>query len=163
MRAAIAGLEGTPYCHGLFFFDILIPSRYPAQPPEIFFYSYNFDVNPHLNSSGKRLSLDLLWNSRKEQIYSDESKSNMQRTSDKSNKAVFMLNCEAMLHTLQIPPRHFEDLVHGHFRKRAHPILLIYKKQINATIKEEECSGPSEEKLKNTSFINNLQKFLELS
>lgn len=68
--------------------------------------------------------------------YSDESKS---RTENR-NKKVFMLSCEAMLYTLQSPPRHFEDLVYGHFREQAHPILLIFKKQIN--VSNEKAMNP---------------------
>ncbi|KAK2649708.1 hypothetical protein Ddye_017197 [Dipteronia dyeriana] len=50
--------------------------------------------------------------------------------SKKSNKEVFMLDCEAMLCTLEFPPLHFKDLVQGHYRLRAHPILLICKAQM---------------------------------
>ncbi|KAL0910361.1 hypothetical protein M5K25_021337 [Dendrobium thyrsiflorum] len=33
MRASIAGQPGTPYYHGLFFFDIHLPNNYPQEPP----------------------------------------------------------------------------------------------------------------------------------
>lgn len=33
-RAAMAGPAGTPYHDGLFFFDIKLPSGYPATPPQ---------------------------------------------------------------------------------------------------------------------------------
>jgi Ubiquitin-conjugating enzyme len=35
MRALITGPEGTPYQDGLFVFDILLPPRYPAVPPQV--------------------------------------------------------------------------------------------------------------------------------
>ncbi|KAI3917586.1 hypothetical protein MKW98_021348 [Papaver atlanticum] len=34
-RAVIIGGAGTPYSHGLFFFDILLPPNYPNVPPEV--------------------------------------------------------------------------------------------------------------------------------
>ncbi|KAK8957929.1 putative ubiquitin-conjugating enzyme E2 24 [Platanthera zijinensis] len=33
LRASIAGQSGTPYYHGLFFFDIHLPENYPQEPP----------------------------------------------------------------------------------------------------------------------------------
>lgn len=69
MRADIDGLEGTPFCHGLFFFDIFIPSSYPAQPPEIFFHKPHPHPPEIFFKRDKRLSLDLLWNSHKKQTW----------------------------------------------------------------------------------------------
>ncbi|KAI3703869.1 hypothetical protein L1987_74065 [Smallanthus sonchifolius] len=33
LRAVIIGVEGTPYCDGLFFFDVCFPQNYPNDPP----------------------------------------------------------------------------------------------------------------------------------
>lgn len=131
MRAVIIGLEGTPYCHGLFFFDIFFPTTYPVTPPLIFYHSYGFDLNPNLHRDGQ-VSLDLLtvnvshswWNCKRD---SDEKQQwNPQESNimqvfvsiqhkvlnanpyychkghpQKSNKEVFRLNCQAMLVMLQ--------------------------------------------------------------
>lgn len=131
MRAVIIGLEGTPYCHGLFFFDIFFPTTYPVTPPLIFYHSYGFDLNPNLHRDGQ-VSLDLLtinvshswWNCKR---HSDEKQQwNPQESNitqvlvsiqhkvlnanpyychkgqpQKSNKEVFKLNCQAMLVMLQ--------------------------------------------------------------
>ncbi|KAI9180857.1 hypothetical protein LWI28_008763 [Acer negundo] len=156
MRVAVAGLEGTPYCHGLFFFDIYFPSNYPARPPEIFHRSNDLNSNqrdrkvptslPYFNQWYKQTSQK--WNPKQSDIlqvlvsiqqhvlkgrpYVKESVLNAfsEGQSKKSNKEVFMLNCEAMLCTLTFPPLHFKDLVQGHYRVRAHPILLICKAQM---------------------------------
>ncbi|XAR61431.1 Ubiquitin--protein ligase [Bertholletia excelsa] len=45
----------------------------------------------------------------------------------KYNGNAFGLTCEAMIHVLKSPPRNFEDFVAGHFRQRAHPILLAFR------------------------------------
>ncbi|KNA16358.1 hypothetical protein SOVF_089880, partial [Spinacia oleracea] len=36
---------------------------------------------------------------------------------------VFLLSLKTMLYTMRNPPKHFEDLVYGHFHKRGHDIL----------------------------------------
>ncbi|KAI3828248.1 hypothetical protein L1987_02345 [Smallanthus sonchifolius] len=33
LKAVIIGVEGTPYCDGLFFFDVCFPQNYPNDPP----------------------------------------------------------------------------------------------------------------------------------
>ncbi|KAG6751079.1 hypothetical protein POTOM_045596 [Populus tomentosa] len=93
MRVCIAGLEGTPYCYGLFFFDMFFPPEYPAKPPEIFYHAPDFDLSPSLHQDG-RVSLILL------SLYQ------------------------------WFSPGDYGDFVLGHFRKKAHRILLIYKDQM---------------------------------
>lgn len=39
------------------------------------------------------------------------------------NENIFILSLKTMMYTLRRPPQHFEDLVAGHFRTRAHTIL----------------------------------------
>lgn len=51
----------------------------------------------------------------------------------KYNKRAFALMCEKMIRILREPPKDFEDFVVGHFRKRAHPVLLKFK--------ENECDS----------------------
>ncbi|KER20560.1 hypothetical protein T265_10909 [Opisthorchis viverrini] len=49
----IVGPAGTPYEHGLFFFDILLPQRYPYIPPQVHYYSFASErVNPNLYVEG---------------------------------------------------------------------------------------------------------------
>ncbi|KAI3449378.1 hypothetical protein Pfo_006043 [Paulownia fortunei] len=43
------------------------------------------------------------------------------------NRRAFMLTCEKMIRILREPPMDFEGFVEGHFRKRAHPVLLKFK------------------------------------
>ncbi|XP_024987714.1 putative ubiquitin-conjugating enzyme E2 38 [Cynara cardunculus var. scolymus] len=43
------------------------------------------------------------------------------------NEEIFILSLKTMMYTLRRPPKHFEDLVGGHFRSRAHCILLACK------------------------------------
>ncbi|KAJ9562900.1 hypothetical protein OSB04_008060 [Centaurea solstitialis] len=43
------------------------------------------------------------------------------------NEEIFVLSLKTMMYTLRRPPKHFEDLVSGHFRRRADRILLACK------------------------------------
>ncbi|KAF3444125.1 hypothetical protein FNV43_RR13815 [Rhamnella rubrinervis] len=47
--------------------------------------------------------------------------------SNKYNEDVFILSLRTMIYTLRRPPKHFEDLVAGHFRHLAHHILVACK------------------------------------
>ncbi|XP_075482368.1 putative ubiquitin-conjugating enzyme E2 38 [Primulina tabacum] len=46
-----------------------------------------------------------------------------ERKSNSYNEDVFILSLKTMIYTLRRPPKHFEDLVSGHFRSHAHAIL----------------------------------------
>ncbi|XVF44268.1 hypothetical protein PTKIN_Ptkin02bG0106800 [Pterospermum kingtungense] len=46
------------------------------------------------------------------------------RRSRKYNEEVFVLSLKTMIYTLRRPPKHFEDFVAGHFRNRAHDIIV---------------------------------------
>ncbi|XP_020578764.1 probable ubiquitin-conjugating enzyme E2 24 isoform X2 [Phalaenopsis equestris] len=59
LRASIAGQPGTPYYHGLFFFDINLPDNYPQGPPIVHYHSGGLKLNPNLHESGK-ICLSLL-------------------------------------------------------------------------------------------------------
>ncbi|XP_052188146.1 putative ubiquitin-conjugating enzyme E2 38 [Diospyros lotus] len=156
MRAAIIGPPDTPYHLGIFFFDVLFPGDYPARPPKLSFHSQGLDLHPGLRPDGKVcLSLLENWYGRlvygwfgcnaekwnpkrsnlaqvllsirclilNEQPYYNQP---IRLYTSKWNKNKFMLSCEAMIRTLESPPRGFEDFVAGHFRRRAHPILTKY-------------------------------------
>ncbi|KAI3902176.1 hypothetical protein MKW92_011335 [Papaver armeniacum] len=52
LRAVIIGPTGTPYHDGLFFFDIQVPSNYPALPPQVYYRSFGHSPNPNLYANG---------------------------------------------------------------------------------------------------------------
>ncbi|KAM0822855.1 hypothetical protein ACQ4PT_071247 [Festuca glaucescens] len=52
LRVVMVGARGTPYHHGLFFFDLQLPSSYPAEPPQVYYHSYGLRLNPNLYESG---------------------------------------------------------------------------------------------------------------
>ncbi|KAM0850779.1 hypothetical protein ACQ4PT_052851 [Festuca glaucescens] len=52
LRVVMVGASGTPYHHGLFFFDLQLPSSYPAEPPQVYYHSYGLRLNPNLYESG---------------------------------------------------------------------------------------------------------------
>ncbi|KAI3887785.1 hypothetical protein MKX03_018632 [Papaver bracteatum] len=53
-----------------------------------------------------------------------------EKNSQQYNESTFILSCRTMLYTLKNPPKHFEDYVLGHFRLRAHSILVACKAYI---------------------------------
>ena len=56
MKALIIGPEGTPYAHGCFEFDILLPSNYPDSPPNVKLVTTGGGTvrfNPNLYNCGK--------------------------------------------------------------------------------------------------------------
>ena len=55
MRALISGPPNTPYAYGLFQFDLLLPSDYPREPPQVRFLTNGrgrFRMNPNLYNNG---------------------------------------------------------------------------------------------------------------
>lgn len=50
-----------------------------------------------------------------------------ERMSKRYNEDVFILSLKTMMYTLRRPPKHFEDLVAGHFLNQAYNILLLCK------------------------------------
>nr|XP_043636864.1 putative ubiquitin-conjugating enzyme E2 38 isoform X2 [Erigeron canadensis] len=53
LRAVIIGPQGTTYRDGLFFFDLCLPSNYPASPPRVHYHSGGFCIHPKLYKCGK--------------------------------------------------------------------------------------------------------------
>ncbi|GAB2284523.1 Belongs to the ubiquitin-conjugating enzyme [Dionaea muscipula] len=47
--------------------------------------------------------------------------------SEQYSEHIFLLSLKTMLYTMKRPPKHFENLVYGHFFKRAHTILAACK------------------------------------
>ncbi|KAF7120128.1 hypothetical protein RHSIM_Rhsim13G0003600 [Rhododendron simsii] len=120
MRAVIIGPPKTPYYHALFFFDILFPSNYPTCPPKLFCQSQGLDLNhPSLQPDGK-LFLSLL-----------ETGECWDPNQSTFSKDAIIFTSEAIVRTLERPPRDFADFVAGHFRQRAHAILMNYKEHMD--------------------------------
>ncbi|XAR55509.1 Ubiquitin--protein ligase [Bertholletia excelsa] len=70
LRAIIVGPAGTPYHDGLFLFDVLFPSTYPATPPMVYYYSGGLRLNPNLYDCGKVcLSLLNTWSGSKNEMW----------------------------------------------------------------------------------------------
>ncbi|XP_034701869.1 putative ubiquitin-conjugating enzyme E2 38 [Vitis riparia] len=64
-----------------------------------------------------------------------------ERRSKQYNEDVFILSLKTMVYTIRRPPKHFEDFVVGHFRQRAHDILVACKaykegSQVGSMVKE---------------------------
>ncbi|KAK7359488.1 hypothetical protein VNO77_01448 [Canavalia gladiata] len=53
-----------------------------------------------------------------------------QKRSKEYNENTFILSLKTMMYTLRKPPKHFEDLVAGHFRTRAYGILTACKSYV---------------------------------
>ncbi|PIN23246.1 Ubiquitin-protein ligase [Handroanthus impetiginosus] len=151
LRAVIIGASGTPYHDGLFFFDILLPSNYPREPPSVYYHSHGYHLNPNLYDNGTVcLSLINTWHGDKTERWTIESSilqvlvsiqglvlnekpffnepgrsmsQWFERASYAYNEDVFILSCKTMLHIMKKPPENFEDFVAEHFRSRAASIL----------------------------------------
>ncbi|OMO50287.1 Ubiquitin-conjugating enzyme, E2 [Corchorus capsularis] len=108
IRAAIAGLENTPYRYGFFFFDILIPYDYPSKPPQLFYHSWV----------------------QEECVPSTSSRSRHELKEKKKAAVIFKQTCETMLSIMEKPPQDFGDFVAGYFRKWSNRILLCCKEEM---------------------------------
>nr|KYP61219.1 putative ubiquitin carrier protein E2 26 [Cajanus cajan] len=79
LRAVIVGPQGTPYHDGLFFFDCLFPSTYPAGPPRVHYHSGGLRLNPNLYQCGKVcLSLLGTWHGRNSENWIPEKSTMLQ-------------------------------------------------------------------------------------
>ncbi|KAL5571173.1 hypothetical protein UlMin_020770, partial [Ulmus minor] len=66
-----------------------------------------------------------------------------ERKSKKYNEEAFILSLKTMIYTMRKPPKHFEELVAGHFRQRAHDILIACKAYtegalVGSNVKDEQ-------------------------
>ncbi|XP_028767096.1 putative ubiquitin-conjugating enzyme E2 38 [Neltuma alba] len=162
LRAVIIGPSGTPYHDGLFFFDCLFPSSYPAGPPKVHYHSGGLRINPNLYQCGKVcLSLLGTWHGKGTENWVPEKSTMLQvlvsiqalilnekpffnepgysstfvgsvgeRKSKEYNENTFILSLKTMMYMLRKPPKHFEELVVGHFRNRAVNILTACKSYV---------------------------------
>lgn len=149
MRAAFICPSGHDFEHSLFFFDIYFPADYPSVPPKVHYLSYGIEWNPNLRSDG-RVYLDILgtknnflkqiisWSNNREKwnpdqsnilhvLYAIQNLISHNSSPGKHNTGNFASACEKMTRVLRRPPAGFEYFVAGHFRQRAHPILLKFK------------------------------------
>lgn len=150
MRAAFLGPPGSDYEHCLLFFDIYFPVNYPTAPPSLHYLSYGVDGNPNLRPDG-RVCLDFggSWYHRLKKIWPGSNSKQKQHLKEfnvlqllcaipnlisyrsgpleKHNMKAFARACEMMTRVLRKPPVGFEYFVAGHFRQRAHWVLLKFK------------------------------------
>ncbi|KAK9060451.1 hypothetical protein SSX86_021155 [Deinandra increscens subsp. villosa] len=134
LRAVIIGAEGTPYHDGLFFFDVCLPGDYPNSPPLVHYHSGGLRINPNLYDSGYVcLSLLNTWQWRAEgevdpRNFDHASSSGGTEYGEKAslqyNENTLILSLKTMVYTMKKPPKHFEDLVIGHFLLRERDILM---------------------------------------
>ncbi|KAL8239245.1 hypothetical protein R6Q59_015812 [Mikania micrantha] len=155
LRAVIIGAEGTPYCDGLFFFDLCFPENYPNDPPQVHYGSGGLRINPNLYKNG-RVCLSLLntWWGTKDEKWRPAVSTMLQvlvsiqamvfnakpyfnepgyeasrgsvvgeRYSLQYNHQTLFYSLKTMVYNMCKPPKHFEDLVIGHFHDRASDIL----------------------------------------
>ncbi|PIA55393.1 hypothetical protein AQUCO_00800271v1 [Aquilegia coerulea] len=142
LRAAIVGASGTPYHDGLFFFDAFFPPEYPKVPPVclsllgtwhggkeeswisekstmlqvlLSIQALVLNAKPYFNEPGYARSAGQAHGEKQAKSY---------------NENTFVLSCKTMQYSLKRPPKHFEDLVAGHFRVRAHAILEACKEYL---------------------------------
>ncbi|KAE9458112.1 hypothetical protein C3L33_09986, partial [Rhododendron williamsianum] len=123
LRAVIVGAEGTPYHDGLFFFDIFFPAGGSQNEKWIPGVSTMLQVlvsiqalilneKPYFNEPGFAHSSGTPSGEKSSQSY---------------NETTLILSLKTMVYTMKKPPKHFEDLVLGHFRKHAQDILAACK------------------------------------
>ena len=78
----LSGTIDTPYAHGLYLFEALLPSNYPANPPKVQIATTgngNMRFNPNLYSSGKVcLSVINTWQGRPEEMWNPSSSTLLQ-------------------------------------------------------------------------------------
>ncbi|KAK4261744.1 hypothetical protein QN277_004701 [Acacia crassicarpa] len=182
LRAVIVGPSGTPYHDGLFFFDCLFPSSYPAGPPKVHYHSGGLRINPNLYQCGKVcLSLLGTWRGVNTENWIPDRSTMLQvlvsiqalilnekpffnepgysstyvglvgeKKSKEYNENTFILSLKTMMYTLRKPPKHFEELVAGHFRNRAVNILTACKSYVEGSAVGSVVHNLDESKISST-------------
>eukprot|EP00467_Chlorarachnion_reptans_P007754 CAMPEP_0114501072 /NCGR_PEP_ID=MMETSP0109-20121206/8300_1 /TAXON_ID=29199 /ORGANISM="Chlorarachnion reptans, Strain CCCM449" /LENGTH=801 /DNA_ID=CAMNT_0001678771 /DNA_START=12 /DNA_END=2418 /DNA_ORIENTATION=- len=170
MRVCINGPEGSPYQHGMFFFDVFFPFNYPAVPPKMKIITTGratFRFNANLYTNGKVcLSLLGTWQgpgwepsySNLQQVLIsiqamilgiDEPIANepgweRDRGSERSRKYNSILSHGTMLYAMyehiKKPPHGFEEPVKLHFWEKKEFLL---EKQLPKWEAEIAKAGPS--------------------
>ncbi|XP_026409991.1 putative ubiquitin-conjugating enzyme E2 38 [Papaver somniferum] len=138
LRAVIIGATGAPYHDGLFFFDIQVPSNYPASPPKskkrnpsqstilqvlVSIQALVLNAEPFNNLPGfESFANSSSW-FKKRSVHED----------------ICIKNCKTMVSVLKKQPQSFEKFVSQHFCDRASTILVAVNAYING---QAEIGGP---------------------
>lgn len=77
------------------------------------------------------------------------------------NEDIFILSLKTMIYTLRRPPKHFEDLVLGHFRSHAHVILSACRAymdgaQVGSMVNKDDQNGSKQFKAAMGRMLNGL-------
>ncbi|KAJ4836130.1 hypothetical protein Tsubulata_036728 [Turnera subulata] len=151
IRAAIVGASGTPYNDGLFFFDIYLPPEYPYKPPLVHYRSGGLRVNPNLYESGKALVLN-------EKPYFNEAgydkqvgRAEGEKNSVSYNENAFLMTWKSMLYLLRQPPKHFEELLEEHLKRRSLSILSACEAYMKGAPVALGCGKPEHDDQKGSS------------
>ncbi|KAI5652639.1 hypothetical protein M9H77_29826 [Catharanthus roseus] len=88
-----------------------------------------------------------------------------EKQSNEYNENVFILSLKTMIYTVRRPPKHFEDLVAGHFRTCAHDILLACKAykdgaHVGSLVKGKVPDGKAMEKSRPREFKDAVSKMM---
>lgn len=82
VKFLLSGTIDTPYAHGLYLFDVLLPTNYPGAPPSVQIVTNgngSVRFNPNLYSTGKVcLSIINTWQGRPEEMWNPASSSLLQ-------------------------------------------------------------------------------------
>lgn len=169
LRAVIIGAEGTPYHDGLFFFDLCFPSGYGtsfSSIPLVLYHSGGLCIHPEIDVDGcvtfspqyqfglprTCTMLQLLVYIRDEYLTAQPLLGKDRVTTCPGDGQISVLynedtiirSLKTMVYVMNHPPLHFEDLVVGHFRSRAHNILMACKAYMEGRFldgkEEERCS-----------------------
>nr|XP_043639372.1 uncharacterized protein LOC122610445 [Erigeron canadensis] len=171
LRAVIIGPEGTPYHHGLFFFDVFFPNKYPYIPPLVRYHSIGLCISPNMNMCGEvcfslldtdageetlwvpgttMLQLlvsiqDLIFNTKPYFNGIGNAMTPREYLSLLYNENTIIKSLKTMVHTMNKPPKNFEDFVVGHFRTRVGDIKMACKAymeglQLGCLVSDVTCS-----------------------
>nr|XP_043624636.1 putative ubiquitin-conjugating enzyme E2 38 [Erigeron canadensis] len=171
LRAVIIGPEGTPYHHGLFFFDVFFPNKYPYIPPLVRYHSIGLCISPNMNMCGEvcfslldtdvreenlwvpgttMLQLlvsiqDLIFNTKPYFSGIANAMTAREYLSLLYNENTIIKSLKIMVHTMNKPPKNFEDFVVGHFRTRVGDIKMACKAymeglQLGCLVSDVTCS-----------------------
>ncbi|MCL7051467.1 hypothetical protein MKW94_005544 [Papaver nudicaule] len=109
LDAVIMGGAGTPYCDGLFFFQIIFPSNYPNVPPKLHLQTNCFLATHFRQPNGCCIDIRQI--------------KGLQKWNSKKSSILEILKCSTILAILKQPPTFLEEFVSQHFRDRAEAIL----------------------------------------
>nr|XP_043633084.1 putative ubiquitin-conjugating enzyme E2 38 [Erigeron canadensis] len=77
------------------------------------------------------------------------------------NEEILMYSLKTMVYTMNKPPKHFEDLVVGHFRIHAHDILKTFKSYYMEGIGSVRCGVDNGKKTSSRWFKKNAKSYMD--